>query len=516
MKVQKNKNLLSINAYLSSPVGLNTNFFSHPRLKTNMEHDAHKDQKDTIPHPSKLREKRFLQRITDFSDWTLSTWIYVIIFFLIAGVTGWLVYKMIQDDRYLFGIVINGFAYPVSEMGKAGWILFLIFMAIQGLIIPIPSELVLLSSGMIWGVWFGFGLGIVGSMLAGTLCYWVSMKGGRPIVEKMIGKENIELVDVFIHRFGTPIILIARAFPFMAFDPISYVSGLLKFDLKQYTMATLIGSVSRCIFYAWLGSTLIGTKPLYQYEQTEIDTLINSQSRQFNLILTLLICVLGGAFLLYQYLLTPYLKRKRNQLVLSGKKTEVLTSLQSLGDQYFHHADFLVDVISSLNISQSAKILDVGTGRGKMAIVLALLGFSPTTGEPEGDNWANWRENAQKVKIESQIQFQYLRAEQLPFEDQSFDLICSFGTFHHVENPKQALQEFIRVVKRKGTIVLFEHTPEGIAEIRSHNPDHPPARDPREFVVGLPIKMHVIANPTMNAYVFQKKFKFASNWGKRA
>ncbi len=52
-------------------------------------------------------------------------------------------------------------------LGFWGIFLFIGIMAIQGLIIPIPSEIVLLSTGMIWGILWGGIMGIIGSMAAG-------------------------------------------------------------------------------------------------------------------------------------------------------------------------------------------------------------------------------------------------------------------------------------------------------------------------------------------------------------
>ena len=194
--------------------------------------------------------QQWLKRVTDFSDWNKTTWFYVAVFLVLVLVTLYLFYKLFTEPTFLFGIVVQYFVIPVQRMGAWGWILYILFMGFQSIAVPIPSELVLLSSGLVWGVFVGFILGMIGSFITGTLAYGISKKGGRPIVEKFIGKENIELVDYYIEKFGAPIIFILRAFPFMAFDPVSYVSGLLKISYRKYITATMLGAVSRCLFYA--------------------------------------------------------------------------------------------------------------------------------------------------------------------------------------------------------------------------------------------------------------------------
>ena len=182
-------------------------------------------------------------------------------------------------------------------------------MAIQGLIVPIPSEIVLLATGIIWGIFGGGIMGIIGSMAAGLLCFYISKKGGRPLVKKLVGEKAINLADNFIHKYGMGAIIIARFLPFVAFDPISYTSGLVDMDLKKYTIGTFIGSVPRAFFYSWLGSTLGITPPvdLASLPLAEIE----AQSVFFNNVLLIILAILVVMFLAY-YLTSRYY----------GKKTE--------------------------------------------------------------------------------------------------------------------------------------------------------------------------------------------------
>lgn len=49
-------------------------------------------------------------------------------------------------------------------------------------------------------------------------------------------------------------------------------------------------------------------------------------------------------------------------------------------------------------------------------------------------------------------------AEELPFEDNFFDCVCSMGVLHHVPNTEKAVSEIHRVLKKDGRlIVMFYH-----------------------------------------------------------
>lgn len=55
---------------------------------------------------------------------------------------------------------------------------------------------------------------------------------------------------------------------------------------------------------------------------------------------------------------------------------------------------------------------------------------------------------------DSKIVFQVSDYEHLPFDDESFDIVISFDTFHHIERWKKALREVHRVLKKKGKLAL--------------------------------------------------------------
>ena len=260
-----------------------------------------------------------------FKGHSKKTWVWITIFLIITVITVVLFYMQFQDETFLFGIVINYFAIPVLEMGLWGFLIFIIFMGIQGVLLPIPSELVLLSSGLIWGVFTGGILGIIGSMFAGTLTYYISMKGGRPLAEKFVGAENLDIVDQYIEKYGGKVIFAARAFPFMAFDPISYASGLVKIKTSTYMIATFFGSIIRCFIYSYLGSSLINEgHDLKHYAQPEnrheLDGFISKNATLFNTMFLVIVIVVVVFFLLYQYVLIPLLKRKQKITIDEDQK----------------------------------------------------------------------------------------------------------------------------------------------------------------------------------------------------
>jgi len=251
------------------------------------------------------------QNETSSRSWNIKTFAFVGLFITLVIFSLYLLYYMLfVDNTFLYTIVIQLFVNPIAMLGFFGILLFIGIMGIQGLLVPIPSEIVLLATGMIWGLIGGGILGIIGSMVAALLCYLISRKGGRPLAEKFIGEKALTLADNFIRKYGIGTIIVARFLPFVAFDPISYAAGLVDLDIKKYSIGTFIGSIPRAFFYSWLGSTLFPPGMTFPINLEDIPLSdIEAYSTNFNFVLIIILSVLVLIFGIY-YLFSIYLERK--------------------------------------------------------------------------------------------------------------------------------------------------------------------------------------------------------------
>ncbi len=174
-----------------------------------------------------------------------------------------------------------------------------------------------------------------------------------------------------------------------------------------------------------------------------------------------------------------------------------------LGEKFSRDADFLSSVVAKLNLAKESGILDVGTGWGHMAITLALHGFKVITGEPEGAKWADWRSRAKKANVEDKITFKPFYAENLPFEDASFDAVFLYTSLHHIDNKARAVNEILRVMKPNGALIIIELTEEGVNLIRKRHIHHPDPVNPRDFTKGFNLEVKIIESRYLNAYIFK-------------
>ncbi|MFX1496103.1 MAG: TVP38/TMEM64 family protein [Promethearchaeota archaeon] len=268
------------------------------------------DDKLNEKKPFSERLRQYVKNLLDFSQYDKKTIVYIVFFICLIGFSIFLLcYVYFIDNTLLYRIVIDWFVNPIYYLGIFGILLFIIIMAVQGLLIPIPSEIILLATGIIWGLIGGGIMGIIGSMSAAILCYYISKRGGRPLAKKFVGEKAINLADNFIHKYGMGAIIIARFLPVIPFDAISYVAGFVDTDFKKYTIGTFLGSIARAFFFSWLGSTL-GITPPVDLASLPLAT-IEAQAAFFNNILLIILGLFVVMFAIY-YFISWYYGKKTN------------------------------------------------------------------------------------------------------------------------------------------------------------------------------------------------------------
>jgi ubiquinone/menaquinone biosynthesis C-methylase UbiE len=183
---------------------------------------------------------------------------------------------------------------------------------------------------------------------------------------------------------------------------------------------------------------------------------------------------------------------------------------EKLGAKFSFTAEDADRFIQDLKLFKDAKILDIGTGFGSLAITLAINGYRVLTGEPADDDTKyaknDWLKNAQKVGVDHLIEFEAFDAAKMPFADNRFDAIFSLGSLHHVDETRrqEVLKECIRTTKSDGLICFFEPNQSCLKIIKEVDPEHPQAADPHVHAQGLNLELQKKAGTLFDAFVLKK------------
>ena len=284
--------------------------------------------------------------------WTKDRIVLAIIFSVIILVSIGLLIALLINNELLFTIVRDYFIAPILSLHVALRILlFLALMIVQSLFAPIPSELILLSGGIIFGIGWGSVIGVVGSMFSAVITFYLSKRGGRAIIDasgEKVGiiKRTIYIFDEWINKWGLWAILVGRAVPVIMFDPISYAAGLANVKDWHYFLATFIGSIPRAIFYAFLGRQLIGNNPP-EYILTLNAAQVEEISGQFNTIFFIIFGILVGMFALSNIIYYVRERKRKKDITEEEKEEEIVENIPA-NDQEMD----VYEIIDSKEIQQ--------------------------------------------------------------------------------------------------------------------------------------------------------------------
>ncbi|MBA2358723.1 MAG: class I SAM-dependent methyltransferase [Actinobacteria bacterium] len=151
---------------------------------------------------------------------------------------------------------------------------------------------------------------------------------------------------------------------------------------------------------------------------------------------------------------------------VSGRSREARKLFAPLGPTYDRYAALLSFgqdprwrryLVSRVRARPGDRILDVATGTAAVAVELSRrTGCSVVALDQSPEMLETARQRVARAGLAGRISLVQGRAEQLPFEDASFDGLTFTYLLRYVEQPAETLSELARVVRPGGTIASLE------------------------------------------------------------
>ena len=120
------------------------------------------------------------------------------------------------------------------------------------------------------------------------------------------------------------------------------------------------------------------------------------------------------------------------------------------------YAPFAREIVECLApLPGEATIVDLGTGPGLLSIELhKLWPQAKIIGVDSSDEMLKIARKHGNEAGMSDFETRWGKAEEIPIESNSVDLVVSQSSFHEWENPRKGLSEILRVLKPGGTLTL--------------------------------------------------------------
>ena len=148
---------------------------------------------------------------------------------------------------------------------------------------------------------------------------------------------------------------------------------------------------------------------------------------------------------------------------VTARNREALELFAPLGPTYDRYARLLSFgqdprwrrfLVSRIRASSSDIVLDVACGTGAVALELVRQHGCRVVGVDQSDEML--REARARAAGDERIRFEQARAEELPFEDGTFDALTVTYLLRYVDDPAATMRELARVVRPGGRLAMLD------------------------------------------------------------
>ncbi|HAA94250.1 MAG TPA: alkaline phosphatase [Dehalococcoidia bacterium] len=150
-----------------------------------------------------------------------------------------------------------------------GWPGVVFLMGIESAAIPFPSELIMPLAGWLlieakgdsaWMLCMAAFYGALGNLLGSWVAYYISLKGGRPLLRKygkyvLVTQHEVERAEEWFQKYGELAVFVSRLLPVVR-TFISVPAGIARMNIWRFSFYTFVGSYPWSLGLAYGGYKL--------------------------------------------------------------------------------------------------------------------------------------------------------------------------------------------------------------------------------------------------------------------
>ena len=150
-----------------------------------------------------------------------------------------------------------------------GWPGVVFLMGVESAAIPFPSELIMPLAGWLlieakgdsaWMLAMAGFYGALGNLLGSWVAYWISYKGGRPLLMKygkyvLVTQREVDQAEAWFQKYGELAVFASRMLPVVR-TFISVPAGLARMNFWKFSFYTFVGSYPWSLGLAYGGFKL--------------------------------------------------------------------------------------------------------------------------------------------------------------------------------------------------------------------------------------------------------------------
>ncbi len=159
--------------------------------------------------------------------------------------------KLLMED--VLGIDLEPTVTAWLDAPGAGSAAVIVGLLVLDVFLPVPSSVVMVLSGAVFGVLGGALLALVGSVFGQWVGFEMVRRFGRRAASRVAGDNELSDVNRFFEQHGAVAVIVTRPLP-IVMETMSLVAGLSKMSRRVFLSASLIGTLPIVFIYAYAGA----------------------------------------------------------------------------------------------------------------------------------------------------------------------------------------------------------------------------------------------------------------------
>jgi uncharacterized membrane protein YdjX (TVP38/TMEM64 family) len=127
-------------------------------------------------------------------------------------------------------------------------------LLIADVVLPVPSSIVMVAHGALFGVLWGTMLSLLGSVGAAVFGFAIGRRGGA-VLERVVTPGECERASSILARWGTLAIVVTRPVPLLA-ETVAIMAGASSMTWRAMIVASVAGSLPPALLYALTGAAV--------------------------------------------------------------------------------------------------------------------------------------------------------------------------------------------------------------------------------------------------------------------
>lgn len=168
---------------------------------------------------------------------------------------------LVVSAKYWFPSLIK-FSSPTFvrdyfiNFGAMGYLIFTGLIA-ASIVLPMPSTVVAIGGGYVYGLSIGTILILIGTIIGATINFYLVRIFGEPLLEKVVSKKNYLHFNHLFKKRGAKFVLLSYALPIFPADSLNFLLGLTNIRYAAFLGILILGSIPRTLITVSLGENLL-------------------------------------------------------------------------------------------------------------------------------------------------------------------------------------------------------------------------------------------------------------------